>query len=85
MFGYRMIEPEGRPADIERGVLEGAGLELESFKRPAGLKSKGERRPLRVPVADAGVTEEAGDLWLTFALPPGSYATVLLDEIMKRS
>ncbi len=86
MFGYKMIEPGGRPAEIERAVLEEAGLSLESFRTPGGLKSKGERRSLRVPVEGASVepADEAdgGGIWVTFALPPGSYATVVLDEIM---
>jgi len=83
MFGFRMIEPGGRPGEVEQGVLAEAGLTLQSFKAPAGLKSKGARRPLRVPLGGHSVTEADGDLWLTFALPPGSYATVVLDEVMK--
>ncbi len=83
MFGYKMIEPEGRPGEVEAKVLAEAGLTRESFRRPGGLKAKGVRRPLRVPLGEADVTEDGPDLVLTFALPPGSYATVVMAEVMK--
>jgi tRNA pseudouridine13 synthase len=83
MFGFRMIEPSGRPGEVEQRVLAEAGLTLQSFKAPAGLKSKGARRPLRVPLGGHSVTEADGGLWISFALPPGSYATIVLDEVMK--
>ncbi|GAG37529.1 unnamed protein product, partial [marine sediment metagenome] len=83
MFGYKMIAPEGRPGEVEAKVLGEAGLTPESFRRPGGLKVKGARRPLRVPLGEAGVTEDGPDLILIFTLPPGSYATVVTAEVMK--
>ena len=44
---------------------------------------EGERRPLRVPVAEPAFRVEDGDLVLGFALPRGAYATNLLAEVMK--
>jgi len=68
---------------MEGGVLSSHGLSLESFRGPPGMKSKGERRPLRVPLREHSVTADADDIVVEFALPPGSYATTVLDEVMK--
>jgi tRNA(Glu) U13 pseudouridine synthase TruD len=47
----------------------------------------GARRPLRVPVANtsigSGVDEHGGYVRVQFELPAGSYATVLIDELLK--
>lgn len=45
----------------------------------------GERRPLRVPLPEVSVetAPAEGDLVLRFELPPGSYATALLEELAK--
>jgi tRNA pseudouridine13 synthase len=83
MFGYKMVMPVGRIGDMEGAVLASHGLTRESFRAPAGMKSKGERRPLRVPLAEPAVAADGSDLVVEFALPPGSYATTVLDEIMK--
>ncbi len=72
-----------RAGEIEAKVLADAGLTAESFRRPGGLKVKGVRRPLRVPLGEADITEDGPDLVVTFTLPPGSYATVVMAEVMK--
>jgi len=50
-------------------------------------KVKGARRPLRVRPTDtslaAGVDEHGAHITVAFTLPPGSFATVLLGELMK--
>jgi tRNA pseudouridine13 synthase len=86
MFGAKMRAPlPGTPAaEREAAVLSAAGLTRESFAQ-AGAIAEGTRRALTVPIGEA--TVEPGDapdaLRLSFALPPGSYATVLLAEIAK--
>lgn len=56
------------------------------------LASKGSWRPVWIPLPPIGMREAPGELestdsspsvWLTFALPKGVYATVLLREILK--
>ena len=37
----------------------------------------------RVPVGEAGVEQADGGLRFAFTLPPGAYATVLMEEIGK--
>lgn len=83
MFGCRMKEPEGEILAVERQLLEGEGLTLQSFDLEGGLRMEGERRPLRVPLTEHLVTPDGEDLVLEFALPKGSYATTVLREIMK--
>ncbi len=83
MFGCTMMEPSGVQGELERGVLAAQRLTPESFNLAGALRMEGERRPLRVPLRDASVQEEDGDLIVAFSLPRGSYATCVLDEIMK--
>jgi len=86
LYGPRMVWPkEGSTSrSVEEQVLSEAGLTLEAFSA-AGRLARGGRRPLVVPVADASVTSPlTGEgILLRFALPSGSYATVLLKEITK--
>jgi tRNA pseudouridine13 synthase len=84
--GPRMPWPkEGSPARaVEEEVLSAGGVTPEAFAR-FGRLARGGRRPLVVPVEGATVEEvlEASAIRLRFGLPPGAYATVLLDEITK--
>jgi tRNA pseudouridine13 synthase len=84
MFGCRMRFPEGEPRKLEEALLDGENLALENFNLAGGLAMDGERRPLRVPLAEPWVGQEGEDLVLSFALPRGSYATSVLREIIKR-
>jgi len=83
MFGCTMMEAEGAQGELERGVLAGEGLTLESFNLSGGLRMEGERRPLRVPLTCVNVQVEEDDLLVEFSLPRGSYATSVLSEVMK--
>ena len=73
---------DGEPGEIEREVLADLDLEPADFDLPDEFHSTGTRRAILVRtdldlrVADDAVTFE-------FALPKGSYATVLLREFMK--
>jgi tRNA(Glu) U13 pseudouridine synthase TruD len=55
------------------------GLAPESLRPPRGVRLHGARRALRVPVAEWQATRVADVLHLRFALPAGSYASVLVD------
>lgn len=83
LFGYK-VKLAGGPAGIlEEGLLSKEGITLDAFRLGDGLTMEGERRPLRVPLAnhDAECCED--DLILNFTLPPGSFATSVLFEVMK--
>ncbi len=83
MFGPDLLLPEGEPLAIEQRVLDAAGLTLASFAGSGKMRLSGERRPLRVPLSEATVTRDDDGLVLSFRLPRGAYATVVLREIMK--
>jgi len=83
MFGCKMKLPEGRPLEIEEGILSEEGLALSSFNLPGPLRMEGERRPLRIPLRNLSSSIDDEGLVLTFSLPRGAYATSVLREIMK--
>jgi tRNA pseudouridine13 synthase len=82
--GPRMPRPRpDSPARLqEDALLDDHGVTLQDFGR-LGRLARGGRRPLTVPLTEVAVEPLDGDLRLSFALPPGAYATVLLAEITK--
>ena len=65
----------------ERAVLLDYGVVLEELRPPRGIRLRGARRALRVRPAAASAVAIEGGIELRFALPPGSYATVLVEEL----
>jgi tRNA pseudouridine13 synthase len=82
IFGWKMQRPAGQVEAAEMAVLHAEELTLDSFRRLGGI-AEGTRRPYLVQVADAHWLVEGSSVELSFTLPAGSYATVLLDEVMK--
>jgi len=70
----------GEPGEIERAVLDDLGLEPSEFDLPGEFDSDGTRRAVLVRT---DCTVETEPLTLSFQLPRGSYATVLLREYLK--
>jgi len=86
LFGMKVLLADGRPGEAERALLAEEGLTGEMFDVPGAGTFTGERRPMRIPVGGAEVRDVPGDpsaIELRFDLPRGSYATVVLDEVMK--
>jgi len=87
LVGYRMTEPTGEPQEIEVAILKSHGLTPGHFKQDGRDQAKGARRPLRVKPTDiqleGGVDVHGAHVTIAFTLPAGSYATVLLRELMK--
>ncbi len=86
IFGTKMLLPRGEAAEVERQAM--VDFDVGDPRRlvpPRGPKLFGDRRPLRVqPQAAECLWQEGGErntLELAFALPAGSYATVLLEEL----
>ena len=71
---------DGEQGEIERDVLEELALDLADFDRPGEFHSTGSRRAILVRT-DLAVEQDP--LTLTFALPKGAYATVVLREFLK--
>lgn len=86
LFGRKMTEPTGKPAETEAVALAHYGLAPEDFRQSPD-RPDGARRPLRVRPTDttlaAGVDEFGPHVTVAFTLPPGSYATTVMREIMK--
>lgn len=82
MFGKKTYPAEGVAAEREAAVLRDNGLSLGSFGG-FGKLVLGTRRQNLVYLDDLASAWEADGLRLSFTLPAGSYATVLLAEVMK--
>ena len=82
IFGTRVRQPSGAVAARERAALEARGIDLENLRPPRGIRLRGARRALRVQPAAVGVERVSEGLRLDFTLPPGSYATVLVAELI---
>jgi tRNA pseudouridine13 synthase len=89
IFGGKMTEPTGAPAEREARILTAAGFEAFPSRAPDGTPLEGARRPLRVPLANLAsdyATDEHGPyLELRFDLPPGAYATALTRELCREN
>lgn len=82
MFGRKTFPAKGPAAEREAAILADGGLSRASFEG-FGKLVMGTRRHNLVYVEDLSANPEPDGLRLTFTLPAGSYATVLLREIMK--
>jgi len=82
IFGTRVLAPGGDVAERERAVLARHGIDPDNLRVPRGIRLRGARRSLRVRPQAASVGSTADGLELCFTLPAGSYATVLLEEVL---
>jgi len=81
IFGTRVLAPGGEPAEREREALATRGVTL-GRPLPRGLRLRGARRSFRVRPREASARVVAGRLYLGFVLPAGSYASVLVEELL---
>ncbi len=80
--GKRDPAPAGAPAAREAAALRSVGIDPEApLEPPRGLRLAGGRRALRVRPSETAGSFGEGGLRLGFTLPPGSYATVLLEAL----
>jgi tRNA pseudouridine13 synthase len=82
LFGPEMRRPEGVVDALEEAVLADEGVTRELFVA-GGNETMGVRRLLRIALQLDSATPDAETLKLEFSLPAGSYATVLLRELLK--
>jgi tRNA pseudouridine13 synthase len=83
MFGAKMRWPEGEARLREKALLEEMGLTLDHLGKWKRI-APGTRRFVRIPVPKIGVRVSDNTANLNFTLPAGSYATILVREILKR-
>ncbi len=82
IFGRKTFPAAGEAAAREAATLEACGVAANVFDH-FGKLAMGTRRHNLVHLGDLAATQEPDGLRLSFSLPAGSYATVLLREIMK--
>ena len=86
LFGSRVSWASGEPGQIEETVIAEVGATKESLVAAAkACGFRGERRALRIPLAELEWSLDGNTLTLSFSLPPGAYATNVLRELMKVS
>lgn len=93
MWGTTMPRARGDVGERERAALAQAGVapkDMELCEQRDGLPMiGGDRRPLRIPVLDpeveGGIDEHGAYIRCAFELPRGSFATTVMDEVMKAS
>ncbi len=71
---------DGQPGEITKNVLDDVDIEPSDFSLPGEFDSTGTRRAILVRTS---LDIERDPLTLSFSLPKGSYATVLLREYLK--
>lgn len=83
MMASRMLRPTADVAQLEDQALAAFQLDEAMFERRRS-ELRGERRPLAVRTQNLTLEEiDDSTLRVGFSLPSGSYATVLLRELMK--
>jgi tRNA pseudouridine13 synthase len=82
LFGPKMLRAQGEVAHQEEALLAAEQVTLEDFER-GGRESRGGRRPYRIRLSGFELAMEGGDARLSFELPKGTYATVLLRELIR--
>jgi tRNA pseudouridine13 synthase len=84
LYGPKLLAAAGEQRALEEAAIAAEGLSPEDLGRSGrGFGLRGARRALRVPIAEVAWEREGGDAWLSFRLPPGAFATTLLEELAK--
>jgi tRNA pseudouridine13 synthase len=81
MFGHKLRPAAGEALAREERILAGDGMALDDFASGGG-EAEGTRRAARLPVR-IEIAVEADGYRAAFELPKGSYATVVLRELVK--
>jgi len=83
IFGRRTLNPDGPPLERERAALLAVGVDPDTpLRPPRGIELRGARRALRVRLDDVALEPLPGALRLRFRLPAGSFASVLIEELL---
>lgn len=90
MWGSEMPRATGEVDRVEMDALRATAVTPADFARAAATSLEmleGDRRPLRIPVRDieveGGMDEQGPYVRCAFELPRGSFATTVMDEVMK--
>lgn len=80
-IGVRM--PRGKVGEALAHVLKEEGVEFNFLKMPRGLRAYGSYRKAKVEMSNFVYSIDGRNVTLQFTLPRGSYATVVLREVVK--
>ena len=80
LFGYKMRQPQADAAALEAEIQETSPVTPEQWRKN---RTDGNRRVGRIFLQPVDVKPYPLGLRLTFYLPKGAYATILLREVMK--
>ncbi len=84
MYGEKFLGGSAEVEELEDRILEELDLSYSDFQR-AKYPVQGRRRPLRVPILQSRIQAvDSEHLEVGFTLPQGSYATVVLEELMRQ-
>jgi tRNA pseudouridine13 synthase len=80
LFGYKMRQPLADAAALEAEILATSPVTTEQWRKH---RTDGNRRVGRIFLQPIDVKPVAYGVRLSFYLPKGAYATILLREVMK--
>lgn len=84
LYGEKSLGASEDVGELEDEILEQCGLTYGDFQR-CRYPVQGRRRPLRVPITQISVQAlNNGNLELGFFMPRNSYATSVLEELLRR-
>ncbi len=87
MWGRQMTRPSGQVLDWETQALHHCGIGTADIEACQHVNMPGNRRQMRVQLRDpstsGGADEHGNYVRVAFELPRGSFATIVLREIMK--
>lgn len=82
LYGEKFLGAAEDVGDLEDEIIDDLDLSYGDFQR-SRYPVQGRRRPLRAPITQIRVQEvEDDELELSFFLPRGSYASVVLEELL---
>lgn len=79
IYGFKMRESKYEAKELEDEIFAGAGVAIDQLRR---VGADGTRRLGRI-LPDIKLEAHPEGITLSFTLPPGAYATVVLREFMK--
>jgi tRNA pseudouridine13 synthase len=82
MIGPKIFQAKDDALAREQALMADWGI-FDAEMKVIAKFWEGDRRPAKILVKDLGYEWANEDLWIKFALPKGSFATVVLTELMK--
>ncbi|HYV44438.1 MAG TPA: tRNA pseudouridine(13) synthase TruD [Myxococcaceae bacterium] len=82
LFGPKLPPASGAVHQAEEALLAASGVSMEQLRSRGRGEAEGARRAYRIRLGEPSLQREGADLLVNFTLPKGSYATVVLQELL---